>query len=424
MADFDWSPYATGGATRADSFSGMDGDFQSALRSLFSSAPRSVQRQLQVYSGYRSPATQAGLYRRALQKYGSPSVARQWVAPPGKSQHNTGKAADLRYMSPAARSWVKENAAAHGLSFPLKNEPWHVELSTARNPGAVVRSPLADVAPAALSYSDDVAGKKTPAVNALSKVLSQAPQAASATGIMSVINPATPTAVQRTSLLDATPNMSAAAQRAAYGQGQVAAANANGLLGDVAGYDPGYADRLKAQDIAFANTAIEPSTPAGIAAKNTLRTGLLAQVPPGAPSVTAYTAPQVSVPAPFSTQPAQASLPSTTPDAGVGLLSSPMTPDRALAARVDRELGNRKLAGTMLGGVLGGLLGPVGALAGGYLGRTAAAKTYFPEAPKPAPDEPTKSKGGDGALTSYGRSVANSSGQFSRAVQSGKGGLW
>ena len=51
--------------------------------------------------------------------------------------------------------------------------------------------------------------------NPVSAGLLTSPQASSATGIMSVINPATPMAVQRTSLLDASPNMSAAAQRAA-----------------------------------------------------------------------------------------------------------------------------------------------------------------------------------------------------------------
>lgn len=422
MADFDWSPYAMGGATRADSFSGMNGGFQSALRSLFSSAPPSVQRQLGVYSGYRSNARQAQLYQQALQKYGSPERARQWVAPPGNSQHNKGFAADLKYLSPSAKSWVKENAAAHGLSFPLKNEPWHVELATARNPGAVVRSPRADIAPSALSYSDDVSAKKTPAVNAFSKVLPQAPQAASATGIMSVINPATPTAVQRTSLLDATPNMSAAAQRAAYGQGQVAAANANGLLGDVAGYDPGYNDRLKAQDIAFANTAIEPATAAGLAAKNALRTGLLAQVPQPDPTVTAATvqAPEVTRPATTATA---APTPQQMAQAGI-LASGPVTPNYALGAKVDRDLSRQKMAGTLLGGVLGGLLGPLGALAGGYVGRNIAAKNYYPEAPKAEEKPASKSSSNDGSLTSYGRSVSNSSGQFSRALSSGKAGLW
>lgn len=35
-------------------------------------------------------------------------------------------------MTPEARAWVHANASKYGLSFPLGNEPWHIELATAR----------------------------------------------------------------------------------------------------------------------------------------------------------------------------------------------------------------------------------------------------------------------------------------------------
>jgi hypothetical protein len=132
MAGFDWSPYATSGALRGDSFSGMQPQFSSALANLFASAPDDIRSQLQVKSGYRSPERQAELYQQALRKYGSPEAARKWVAPPGNSQHNHGNAADLGYLSPDALNWARANAGKFGLSFPLSNENWHIELAGAR----------------------------------------------------------------------------------------------------------------------------------------------------------------------------------------------------------------------------------------------------------------------------------------------------
>ena len=35
MAGWDWNQYAVGGATRPDTFSGMNADFSTALQSLF-----------------------------------------------------------------------------------------------------------------------------------------------------------------------------------------------------------------------------------------------------------------------------------------------------------------------------------------------------------------------------------------------------
>jgi len=131
MADF-WSQYATQGAMRPDSFTGMNEQFRTNLQRMFSDAPPEIAKSLRVKSGYRSPERQAELWAGALKKYGSPAAARKWVAPPGNSQHNKGNASDLSYASEEARKWAHANAANYGLAFPLSNENWHIELAGAR----------------------------------------------------------------------------------------------------------------------------------------------------------------------------------------------------------------------------------------------------------------------------------------------------
>jgi hypothetical protein len=89
-------------------------------------------------SGFRDPALQERLWRNALQRYGSPEEARKWVAPPGTSAHQTGRAIDfylggkidsrnvahLRTL-PAYR-WLVANAKRFGF-YPYEREPWHWE---------------------------------------------------------------------------------------------------------------------------------------------------------------------------------------------------------------------------------------------------------------------------------------------------------
>lgn len=133
--------YAVGGATRPDSFSGLRPEFTSALARLFQEAPANVQNGLRVSSGYRSPERQSQLWAEALTKYGSPEAARKWVAPPGRSQHNHGGAVDLKYLDPAAKEWAHANADKYGLSFPLSNENWHVELKGGRD-GTAPAAPM------------------------------------------------------------------------------------------------------------------------------------------------------------------------------------------------------------------------------------------------------------------------------------------
>ena len=138
---FDWSPYLIGGGTRPDAMTGLHSDFATALATMFSAAPEDIRQNLRINSAYRDTQTQQRLWDEALKKYGSPEAARKWVAPPGRSQHNHGMAADLKYLSPAAQEWVAANAARYGLAFPLSNENWHVELAGARG------TQMADVPP-------------------------------------------------------------------------------------------------------------------------------------------------------------------------------------------------------------------------------------------------------------------------------------
>lgn len=69
-------------------------------------------------NAWRSNAEQAQLYRD------KPGLA----APPGKSNHEFGLAADINFADDDARRWAHDNAARFGLHFPMDYEPWHIEL--------------------------------------------------------------------------------------------------------------------------------------------------------------------------------------------------------------------------------------------------------------------------------------------------------
>lgn len=132
---FDFFAFATGGATRPDSFEGMRPNFKTKMQALIEAAPPGIREGIKINSGYRSPERQAVLWKEALAKYGSEAEARKWVAPPGKSQHGHGNAADVKYASDEVRAWMHENAPSFGLAYPLGNEPWHIEDADARGKG-------------------------------------------------------------------------------------------------------------------------------------------------------------------------------------------------------------------------------------------------------------------------------------------------
>jgi hypothetical protein len=115
-----------------DHVNGLANEFSEKLARMIASMPADLKGAVTINSGFRSIERQQQLWLEALKKYGSPEVARKWVAPPGNSQHNAGNAADLGYKSDAARSWVHQNAGTFGLSFPMSHEPWHVEDAEAR----------------------------------------------------------------------------------------------------------------------------------------------------------------------------------------------------------------------------------------------------------------------------------------------------
>ena len=89
-------------------------------------------------SGYRSSARQARLYQQALDRYHTPEQARRWVAPPGGSAHQSGRAIDFYLGGRNASTnvavlrrmpgllWLTRNAERFGF-YPYEAEPWHWE---------------------------------------------------------------------------------------------------------------------------------------------------------------------------------------------------------------------------------------------------------------------------------------------------------
>jgi hypothetical protein len=114
----------------------LKADFGDRLEKMVSEAPPEVRSGLSVISGFRSVDRQREIFEDAVKKYGSEQAARKWAAPPGKSNHNHGEAVDLRFASDATKKWVHENAERYGLYFPMKHEPWHVEMRGGRREGA------------------------------------------------------------------------------------------------------------------------------------------------------------------------------------------------------------------------------------------------------------------------------------------------
>lgn len=89
-----------------------------------------------VTSYQRDAAQQKALWdAKLLENGGDVSLTRKWVAPPGRSFHGKGMAADLSYENNQAREWAHQNAGKYTMAFPLANEPWHVEPAGARSGG-------------------------------------------------------------------------------------------------------------------------------------------------------------------------------------------------------------------------------------------------------------------------------------------------
>lgn len=131
-----------GNTSSSEGIDGLDPSFQAALSDLTSAARMELGGNLVIFSGYRSIERQTQLYDAALKKYGSPAAARKWVAPPGSSNHNYGKAVDMRYNGvrigrpSAIDSWLSSNLGRFSLNRPMSWEAWHVEPNGTRGPGA------------------------------------------------------------------------------------------------------------------------------------------------------------------------------------------------------------------------------------------------------------------------------------------------
>lgn len=109
----------------------LDPKFWSALQQMIVDSGG----RMSVVSAYRSIEEQTSLWNDALAKYGTADAARQWVAPPGHSNHNAGWAVDLGF-SDGGLDWAHANASKYGLNFPMEWEPWHIEPSWARDGSA------------------------------------------------------------------------------------------------------------------------------------------------------------------------------------------------------------------------------------------------------------------------------------------------
>ncbi|MGH1564573.1 M15 family metallopeptidase [Mumia sp. DW29H23] len=81
--------------------------------------------ELELNSGWRSSGYQERLFKEAVATYGSDADAARWVARPGTSVHEAGKAVDIGPSSAAA--WLAEHGASFGLCQVYDNEPWHFE---------------------------------------------------------------------------------------------------------------------------------------------------------------------------------------------------------------------------------------------------------------------------------------------------------
>lgn len=95
---------------------------------------------LHVASGWRSAAYQQALFDAAVEEYGSPEAAREWVLRPDESSHVTGDAVDVGPTD--AMYWLSRYGSDYGLCQTYGNEMWHYELAVER--GGQCPPPAAD----------------------------------------------------------------------------------------------------------------------------------------------------------------------------------------------------------------------------------------------------------------------------------------
>jgi zinc D-Ala-D-Ala carboxypeptidase len=103
---------------------GLRPDVLAAWRRLRTDAERADVR-LCLNDGKRSATQQQREFDAAVEKFGTPELAAQYVLPPEKSMHVKGIAVDVQPLSSAG--WVEDNGAALGWCRRYENEPWHFE---------------------------------------------------------------------------------------------------------------------------------------------------------------------------------------------------------------------------------------------------------------------------------------------------------
>jgi hypothetical protein len=122
----------------------VDADFEARANQLIEASDGAIW----IESGDRDTETQTRLWEEAVAKYG-PDEARNWVAPPGHSNHEKGIAIDFG----GDMALLAQLAPQYGLYQPMSWEPWHWEPLGSRdraspqaytdkpvNPSALVRN--------------------------------------------------------------------------------------------------------------------------------------------------------------------------------------------------------------------------------------------------------------------------------------------
>ncbi len=111
----------TGNGDADAGITGLEEEFHARLVAMFDAMPDNVAAGVGIKSGNRTYEEQAWLYDQYINHGGN------LAAPPGQSNHNHGRAADISFNTEAARQWFHANAANFGLGFPIPSEDWHIE---------------------------------------------------------------------------------------------------------------------------------------------------------------------------------------------------------------------------------------------------------------------------------------------------------
>jgi LAS superfamily LD-carboxypeptidase LdcB len=77
--------------------------------------------ELRIRSGFRSYAKQAKLYKQYRRGQGN------LAAPPGYSNHESGRALDLNVTNHKALDWLQSHGATYGFHRTVPGEAWHWE---------------------------------------------------------------------------------------------------------------------------------------------------------------------------------------------------------------------------------------------------------------------------------------------------------